>query len=91
MYEIILKHTADKELKKIEKGDKIGALKIRTFLQELEKIENPFVIKSVTKLEAFKNYWHWRVGNYRVIGIKQDEILIIEIIEISTRENTYKK
>ena len=31
MYEIILKHTADKELKKIEKGDKIGALKIRTF------------------------------------------------------------
>ena len=39
MYEIILKHTADKELKKIEKGDKIGALKIRTFLQELEKIE----------------------------------------------------
>lgn len=56
MYEIILKHTADKELKKIEKGDKIGALKIRTFLQELEKIENPFAIKSVTKLEAFKNY-----------------------------------
>lgn len=89
MYEIILKHTADKELKKIEKGDKIGALKIRTFLQELEKIENPFAIKSVTKLEAFKNYW--RVGNYRIIGIKQDEILIIEIIEISTRENTYKK
>ncbi len=89
MYEIILKHTADKELKKIEKGDKIGALKICTFLQELEKIENPFAIKSVTKLEAFKNYWH--VGNYRVIGIKQDEILIIEIIEISTRENTYKK
>lgn len=49
------------------------------------------MIKSVTKLEAFKNYWRWRVGNYRVIGIKQDEILIIEIIEISTRENTYKK
>lgn len=66
MYEIILKHTADKELKKIEKGDKIGALKICTFLQELEKIENPFVIKSVTKLEAFKNYWRWQIGRAHV-------------------------
>lgn len=90
MYKIALKRSADKELTKISKSDPKIALKIRTFLRELETRENPFATNNVEKMQGYENRWRWRVGiHYRVIGLKQDEILTIEIIEISSREGTY--
>ncbi len=90
MYKIALKRSADKELAKISKSDPKAALKIRTFLRELETRENPFATNNVEKMQGYENRWRWRVGiHYRVIGLKQDEILTIEIIEISSREGTY--
>lgn len=92
MYKIKLKKSADKQLEKIAKGDKISALKIRTFLKELEKEANPFVLKNATKMVGYDNRYRWKIGlHYRIIGIKEDEILTIEIIEITSRENAYKK
>lgn len=90
MYKIALKRSADKELAKISKSDPKAALKIRTFLRELETRENPFATNNVEKMQGYENRWRWRVGiHYRVIGLKQDEILTIEIIEISSREGAY--
>lgn len=90
MYKIALKRSADKELTKISKSDPKAALKIRTFLRELETRENPFATNNVEKMQGYEKRWRWRVGiHYRVIGLKQDEILTIEIIEISSREGAY--
>ena len=42
-------------------------------------------------MEGYENRWKWYVGiHYRVIGEKHDDILTIEVIEITTRENAYK-
>ena len=88
MYKITIKRSADKELNKILKGNLKAGLKIRTFLKELEKSENPFATSNARKMEGYENRWRWRVGiHYRVVGIKQDEILTNEIIEISTKES----
>lgn len=90
MYKVAIKRSADKELAKISKSDPKVALKIRTFLRELETRENPFATNNVEKMQGYENRWRWRVGiHYRVIGLKQDEILTIEIIEISSREGAY--
>ena len=90
MYKSALKRSADKELTKISKSDLKIALKIRTFLRELETRENPFATNNVEKMQGYENRWRWRVGiHYRVIGLKQDEILTIEIIEILLREGAY--
>ena len=90
MYKIALKRSADKELTKIWESDLKIALKIRTFLRELETRENPFATNNVEKMQGYENRWRWRVGiHYRVIGLKQDEILTIEIIEILLREGAY--
>ena len=90
MYKIALKRSADKELAKISKSDPKVGLKIRTFLRELEARQNPFATNNVEKMQGYENRWRWRVGiHYRVIGLKQDEILTIEIIEISSREGAY--
>ena len=80
MYKIVIKRSADKQLDKISKGD----------LKELEKVENPFATNNAEKMQGYDNRWRWRVGiHYRIIGLKQDEILTIEIIEISSREKAY--
>jgi len=90
MYKVAIKRSADKELAKISKSDPKVALKIRTFLRELETRENPFATNNVEKMQGYENRWRWCVGiHYRVIGLKQDEILTIEIIEISSREGAY--
>ncbi|MSN97171.1 hypothetical protein F1B92_08365 [Campylobacter sp. FMV-PI01] len=92
MYKVKLKKSADKQLEKIAKGDKISALKIRTFLNELEKEKDPFTLKNALKMSGYENIYRWKIGlHYRIIGIKEDEILTIEIIEITSRENAYKK
>ena len=90
MYKVAIKRSADKELAKISKSDPKVALQIRTFLRELETRENPFATNNVEKMQGYENRWRWRVGiHYRVIGLKQDEILTIEIIEILSREGAY--
>ena len=50
MYKIVIKRSADKQLDKISKGDLRAALKIRTFLKELEKVENPFATNNAEKM-----------------------------------------
>lgn len=91
MYKIRLVKKADKQLTKIKIGDKKSAEQIVIFLEELEKIENPFALKNCGKMEGYENRWKWYVGiHYRVVGEKHDDILTIEVIEITTRENAYK-
>ena len=92
MYKVEIKRKADKSLQQIYKGDFKNAVKIEMFLNKLKKLENPFALKNCGKVEGFKNRWKWYVGiHYRVIGEKHDEILTIEIVEIKTRENAYRK
>ena len=80
MYKIALKRSADKELTKISKSDLKIALKIRTFLRELEARENPFATNNAEKMQGYENSWHWYVGIHcRTIGLKQDKILTTEI------------
>ena len=52
MYKIVIKRSADKQLDKISKGDLRAALKIRTFLKELEKVENPFATNNAERCKA---------------------------------------
>ncbi|MDA3042427.1 MULTISPECIES: type II toxin-antitoxin system RelE family toxin [unclassified Campylobacter] len=54
MYKIRLVKKADKQLTKIKIGDKKSAERIVIFLEELEKIENPFALKTVAKWKDTK-------------------------------------
>ena len=62
MYKIVIKRSADKQLDKISKGDLRAALKIRTFLKELEKVENPFATNNAERCKAMRSLalesWH---------------------------------
>lgn len=88
MYKINLSKDADRSLKRIFKGDYANAERIMLFLRLMANTDNPFALGEAKKMKGYKNRWRWRVGiHYRIVGIKQDDILTIEIIEISTRES----
>lgn len=88
---ILIPHRIDKYLIRQSKGDKHGIAKVIQFLEHhLATATNPTSLPNCKKIQGSENNWRWRVGNYRIIAeIKQDE-LIIQIIDISTRENAYE-
>ncbi|WP_270985568.1 type II toxin-antitoxin system RelE family toxin [Campylobacter helveticus] len=57
----------------------------------LEKVENPKFLTNAKKLQGYdKDCYRWRIENYRIIGIVEDDELLITIIKISHRQGAYK-
>ncbi|PAF47028.1 hypothetical protein BKH43_08280 [Helicobacter sp. 13S00401-1] len=88
--QVILTKKADKEFTKILRSDKRNGLRIQNFMDEVLKTsDNPTLLINCKKLQNAVNTWRWRVGEYRIVGIVLNEILTIEIIKISTRQDVY--
>ncbi len=85
-YSIIFDKNVDKQLKKIDITQQ--KIIINWISKNLEDTENPRIHGKPLK-GNLKEYWRYKIGDYRVIAdIKDDEILII-IIEIGHRKNIY--
>ena len=83
MYQLRLKPSAKKQLKRLNKKDKI---KISKVFLELQK--NPFIGK---KLEGkFKGSYSLRIWPYRIIYEIYHQQLLIIVIRIGHRGGVYK-
>ncbi|MCZ6168367.1 type II toxin-antitoxin system RelE family toxin [Campylobacter ureolyticus] len=92
MYEIIIPNKVDKMIKSIQKGDRQNAIRILFAIENLRNSNDPFSLKNCKKLENFENIYRWKVGqDYRIIGKKIKEVLVLELIKVSKREDAYKK
>ena len=85
-FKIILKKSAAKELKNINKKDRE---RIIDALQTLKV--NPFseLIK-FKKIKAKENLFRIRVGDYRIVYTIEENILTIVVIKIGHRKDIYK-
>ena len=86
-YKIVLSKSSEKMLAKIEIG---YYKKIEHMLSELSnwpEVPENFDIKKLMNEEAT---YRIRVGVYRIIFIKYEDCMIIEIADIATRQNVYK-
>ncbi|KGI56956.1 type II toxin-antitoxin system RelE family toxin [Campylobacter sp. MIT 97-5078] len=89
--EIQIERKVNKYLEKQVKGDKLGVLRIKDYIENfLITAKDPTQLPQCKKLQGYENLYRWRVGNYRIKGEIREKELIILIIEISTRENAYK-
>lgn len=89
-YEIHTKNQVSKFLAKLSKSAPKEFWKINDFLEnELPNCENPCKLPSAFYLRGYSdNRWRWKIGNYRIIGIVQNnEFKIIEIVEIARRQS----
>lgn len=84
-YKIEWKNSAKKELKRL---DRIGIPKIIAAVESLSIEPHPSGHK---KLQGSEHTYRIRVGDYRVVYSVEDQILLIEIIKIGHRKNSYKK
>ena len=85
MYKIEWKHSAKKELKRLNRKD------IPRIIEAVENLSiDPYPIGN-RKIQGCKQLYRIRVGNYRIVYSVKNKILLIEIIRVGHRKDIYKK
>lgn len=88
-WRIELDRAAEKDLKKI---DQVQRRRILVFLSErVAQLENPRSIGEALKGSTLGEFWKYRVGDYRIISVIEDDRVIITVIRIGNRKEIYKK
>ncbi|HPQ45799.1 MAG TPA: type II toxin-antitoxin system RelE/ParE family toxin [Clostridia bacterium] len=80
--------TAAKQLKKMDK--KIAALILAYIEEKLVNCENPRLYGKALRGEL-NDKWRYRVGDYRILAMIQDDDLVITAVEIGHRKDIYEK
>ena len=75
--------------KSLEKLDRTIQKMILDFLSELKILDNPR-IKGKSLKGNLKEYWRYRVGDYRILSKIIDDELIILVIDIGHRKDIYE-
>lgn len=87
-YKILFDKNADKQLRKIDMTQQ--RIIVNWIIKNLENTNDPRVFGKALK-GNLKDYWRYRVGDYRITAeINDDEVKIL-IIEIGHRKDIYKK
>jgi mRNA interferase RelE/StbE len=79
------KESSKKELSKLDKSE---SKKIISFLESLSKENNPRQKGKALK-GKLKEYWRYRVGDYRIICKIQDEELVVLVLRVAHRKDVY--
>ena len=87
-YTIIFEKKADKQLEKIDKTQQ--RIIVNWIIKNLEDTDDPRRFGKVLK-GNLRNYWRYRVGDYRIIAEINDKDIKIIIIEIGHRKEIYKQ
>jgi len=83
-YRVAVKRSAAKVLKKIPKPDRIRIIEKIDSLAE--NLPNP----DATKMKGNNPFHKVRTGNYRIIYEVQEEVLVILIVKVGHRKDTYR-
>jgi mRNA interferase RelE/StbE len=77
---------AEKELGAL---DRQIAKRIKNYLDEVADLPNPRVRGKPLK-GTFAGYWRYRIGDYRAICAIRNECLVVLVIKIGHRKETYR-
>jgi len=88
IYHVEFTKTALKDLKKLDKAT--SSLIIGWIKKNIEGCENPRLHGKVLVADK-SGLWRYRVGDYRIIALIQDEKIKIIIVNVGHRRDIYKK
>jgi mRNA interferase RelE/StbE len=83
MYQIIVPKFVLKELKKIDKSNQ------QLILTKIEDLENGIFLNDKPLKGKHHGKFRKRAGNYRVVYLKENEVLLITLIRIAHRKEVY--
>ncbi len=87
-YSVVFEADADKQLKKIDVTQQ--RIIVNWIVKNLENTDNPRVFGKSLK-GTLKDYWRYRIGDYRIIAEINDQEIRIIIIGIGHRKIIYKR
>ena len=85
-YQVKLTSKAEKELKKIQREDRIAFEKIIVCLRSLD--DDPYMA-GVKKLQGEEGY-RVRVGNYRILYTIDNGAVVVEVFRVGHRREVYR-
>ncbi|MDR1398024.1 MAG: type II toxin-antitoxin system RelE/ParE family toxin [Desulfarculales bacterium] len=75
----------------LSKIDSVNAKRILKFLHNrLQKMDNPRKIDESLK-GALREFWRYRVGDYRIICRVEDQIITVFVVTVGHRREVYKR
>jgi mRNA interferase RelE/StbE len=83
MYQIIIPKFVLKELKKIDKSNQ------QLILTKIEDLENGIFLNDKPLKGKHHDKFRKRAGDYRVVYLKENEVLLITLIRIAHRKEVY--
>ncbi len=83
-WQVVIHRKAEKVLKRLD-GDTLERL--RCSIRELAIDPRPVGVK---KLTGYDNLYRLRVGDWRILYAIEDDLLIVLVLEISTRGGAYR-
>ncbi len=87
-YSVEYTQTAVKQLKKMDR--KIASFIISFIEDKLVDCENPRLHGKALQ-GNLNDKWRYRVGDYRILTLIEDDKVIITVVEIGHRKEIYKK
>jgi mRNA interferase RelE/StbE len=88
IYKLRYSKNIPKQLKKIDQ--KAAELIQKWLYKHINNCENPRNFGKALS-HNLKDFWRYRIGNYRVIAKIEDEELIVLCIKVGHRRNVYDK
>ena len=88
-WKIELDRVAERELDKL---DPQIARRVLSFMHKrVAKLEDPRSIGEALKGSKLGEFWKYRVGDYRIICIIEDNILKVLVVKIGNRREVYRR
>ena len=88
-WKIELDRVAEHELDKL---DPQIARRVLSFMHKrVAKLEDPRSIGEALKGSKLGEFWKYRVGDYRIICIIEDNILKVLVVKIGNRREVYRR
>ena len=82
-YEIVIKKSAQKEIKQLPKHT------INRVITKIKSLEENAYPAGAVKLVGSENTWRIRVGNYRIIYDVYEDRLVTEVVAVRHRKDAY--
>ena len=83
MYKVIIPKFALKELSKIDKSDQ------QLIFDKIKELENGNFSNDKPLKGKHRGKYRIRAGNYRIVYLKENDILLITVIRIAHRKEVY--
>jgi len=83
MYQVIMPNEVFKEIEVLQKNDQ------KLIIDKIKDLENGYFSNDKALQGKHKGKYRKRVGNYRIIYLRENDILLITLIMIAHRKEVY--